>query len=106
MSSRRAGAHTPRSTVSSEMRPSSPSLLDLFPFVEMLERGTEAAHARGAAVGKHRDPVVPEQVGHGLVAVILEVAVVGILQAFVGGFQLDEQQRDAVDEPTRSARRL
>ena len=63
----------------------------------MLLGGGHAADQCIAAIGQKDDRVVPEQVRDG-VFIIAEVARIGGFQVLVGGFQLDKDQRDAVDK--------
>jgi len=83
--------------VSSETTPSSPSLLIFFHSGEVLPACGHAADAAFAAVGEHDQGVVPKELRNRFL-VVAKIAGVGCLQPGIGRLQLDEHQRNAVDE--------
>ena len=72
-------------------------VLDPLPLGEMLVGGTRRADPAFSPVREDDDPVVPEQ-RRDRVPVVAEVLVVSVLQACMRGFQLDQHQRQAIDE--------
>ena len=71
--------------------------VDLLPLREELPARRDGPDLGLRAVGEDEESVRDEQVRDG-VAVVAEVVVVGVLQVAVRRLQLDEHQRDAVDE--------
>ena len=71
--------------------------VDLLPLREELPARRDGPHLGLRAVGEDDEAVRGEQVRDG-VAVVAEVVVVGVLQVAVRRLQLDEHERDAVDE--------
>ena len=70
---------------------------DFLPFGEMIPSGGQAANARVDAVRQDDKSVVPEDVRDG-VFVVAQIIVEGVLDAFVRGFEFDENQRQAIDK--------
>ena len=97
MSRRRSGAHMPRI----DRLDRDPAFLalgvDLLPFEEVLPGRGDRPHLGLRAVREDDEPVGDEDVGD-RVAVVGEVVVVGVLEVAVRRLQLDEDERDAVDE--------
>ncbi len=98
MSSSRSLVHMPRITVSSETDPSSPSELIFFHSEKNSQPEVIVPTLVSAPLERMRKPFGREEV-RDRVPVVAEVVVVGVLQVLVRRLQLDEDQRDAVDEP-------
>ena len=96
-SSRRSFVHMPRMTVSSETDPSSPSELIFFHSEKNSQPDVMVPTLVSAPLERTMKPFGSEQV-RDRVAVVAEVVVVGVLQVAVRRLQLDEHERDAVDE--------
>ena len=75
-----------------------PFAVDLLPVVEVLPPGRERADLAGAAVGEDDERVVREELRDGGL-VVAQVVPERVLQPLVRRLQLDEDQRQAVDEP-------
>lgn len=63
----------------------------------MLPFRGDAAYAAAGAIGENDEGIIPEELRYG-VLIIPEVVLEGVFQASVAGFQLDEDERNAVDK--------
>ena len=72
--------------------------VDLLPLREELPARRDRPHLRLSAI-REDDEAVGSEDSRDRVAVVAEVVVVGVLEVLVRGLQLDEHERDAVDEP-------
>ncbi len=68
---------------------------DLFPFKEMFPASRHTADPALVSIGEQDKGVVPEELRDG-VFVVAQVIVKGMLQSLMRGFQLDQDQRQAV----------
>ena len=71
--------------------------VDLLPLSEVIPGSERRANQGVGPVGEHHERVEPEQVRH-RVAVVAQVPVVRVAHVLVRHLQLDEDQRDAIDE--------
>ena len=68
-----------------------------FPLVEKLVLAAKRAHLGFQSIGQHKEGIVKEQLRNGI-EVIPIIVYVGVLHIHGGLFQLDEQQRNAIDK--------
>src|SRR6266566_2820338 len=71
--------------------------VDLLPFAEVFEPRCDCTDFGLASVRQDDEPIMPEDLRN-RVPVVLEITIVSILESSVRGFQLNEDQREAVDE--------
>ena len=68
-----------------------------FPFVEKLVLAAKRAHLGFQSIGQHKEGIVIEQLRNGI-EIISVIVYVGVLHINGRLFQLDEQQRNAIDK--------
>jgi hypothetical protein len=71
--------------------------IDLLPFQEVFPGRGDAAHLGLGTIRQNNERVRREQVWD-RVAIVAEVVIVGVMQILVTGLELDEDQRNAIDE--------